>query len=104
MDSKCGLYGRIFEFNASAESGTRILLYRQDSSQSIDFDVHGSYKIIDGYANRLFHFAYVYEHDKGKVSIYLNGVLQATFARKLPAMKYALSYLGKSSWRTGAVV
>ena len=98
MNSNSGSYARIFEFNSSAQSNKRLIICRQGTSNNIDFNVNTTDKIISGYMDKIFHFAYVYEHNKGLVSLYINGQLQATISANLPSTKYNVAYIGKSSW------
>ncbi|MBR1397843.1 MAG: hypothetical protein IJ563_09970 [Selenomonadaceae bacterium] len=98
ISSNSGSYARIFEFNTAVQSNKRLILSRYGTSNNIDFNVNTTNKIISGYIDRIFHFAYVYEHNKGLVSLYINGQLQATINANLPINKYNIAYIGKSSW------
>ena len=98
IDPKCGYYGRIFEINASAQSPNRMILCKQGNSQNLDLNVNTIDKIIPNYTGKTFHFAYIYEHNKKLISLYLNGKLTETISATLNRQKYNLVYLGKSSW------
>lgn len=97
MDSTCADWARIFDFNTK-EGGVenRILLCRHGRGPC--FVVNNTLKDdLVGYIDELFHFACVYEHEKGTISLYMNGELKETIETKIPARKYNLAYIGKSS-------
>lgn len=96
VDSTSGTWARIFEFNVSERGeSNRILLTK--GSATLNLYVNSSYKTIDGYMDELFHFACVYDHAKGSVSLYLNGELKDSVDVKLQPRKYSLAYVGKSA-------
>ncbi|MBQ7197315.1 MAG: hypothetical protein IJS40_07900 [Synergistaceae bacterium] len=98
IDTNCGSYGRIFEFNTEAKGSKRIMLSRYGSGSDLVFDADGKTKTVSQCVDKLFHFAYVYEDEKELVSFYINGKLKDTIKIKLPERKYEISYIGKSSW------
>ena len=98
IDTSCGTYGRIFEFNVEPKGGKRIMLSRYGSGSDIALDVDGNSRNVGPFVDKLFHFAVVYDDEKELVSFYVNGELQDTIKIKVPARKYDIAYIGKSSW------
>ena len=98
IDTNCGSYGRIFEFNTEAKGSKRIMLARYGSGGDLVFYADGESKTASNCVDKLFHFAYVYEDAKELVSFYINGELQNTIKIKIPERKYDIAYIGKSSW------
>ncbi len=98
IDTSCGSYGRIFEFNVEPKSSKRIMLARYGSGNDLVFYADGESKTASYCVDKLFHFAYVYDDEKELVSLYVNGELKNTIKIKIPARKYDVAYIGKSSW------
>lgn len=98
VDSTCGNFARIFEFNvADLSEANRVLLCRVNSGVNLYVNA-GRIISVDGLIDELFHFACVYEHEKGTVSLYINGELKESLEIKLQPRKYARAYLGKSAY------
>jgi len=98
IDTNCGSYGRIFEFNTEARGSKNLILSRYGGGSDLIFQADNNNKSVAYCVDKLFHFAYVYEDAKETVSLYINGKLQGSIKAKLPERKYELAYIGKSSW------
>ena len=103
MDTDCGSYGRIFEFNVSAKNSKNLILSRYGNGSDINFYAEDKSKTISNCVDKLFHFAYVYEHDKNLVWLFINGKLRGKIDAAIPRRFYSLAYLGKSSWDSDGV-
>ena len=71
---------------------------RYGNGSDINFYAEDKSKTITGCVDKLFHFAYVYEHDKNLVWLFINGKLRGKIDAAIPRRFYSLAYLGKSSW------
>ena len=107
MSSESGSYARAFVlFQNENNNGQALLLYRQGSSDSFYamWD-NSTVNIPSLHLNRPAHIALVYQHNEGRLKVYVNGRKDAELARTIGRTNFPKGFFGRSNYPSdGATV
>lgn len=92
-------YGRMFAFFNGQETGGRFFsMYQGDREDILYFcDYDDQYNTRLQFAGKMNHFAFVYQHEAQKITIFINGKKLYSLSRNIPLRTYQNLYINGST-------
>lgn len=108
MSSSSGRYCRFFSFHSTLNNYSDCFaLCRYSTESKMYFDVVGTTTSVQPYAVTLdvtHHYACIYEHDKTKLSLYIDGKLVFSWTKYIPETYFKYLWLGRSCYTADALL